>query len=101
MRVMTVHNRYRSAAPSGENKVVDREAEALASIGHEVIRFERSSDEIEDWPKLKKALLPAQIIWNGQSRKDIAIALDQHKPDVVHVHNTFPLFSASILGACH
>src|SRR5580692_10595085 len=88
---MTVHNRYRSATPSGENKVVDREAEALSTIGHEVIRFERSSDEIENWSKLKKARLPAQIIWNGQSRHDLAGALNQNKPDLVHVHNTFPL----------
>jgi glycosyltransferase involved in cell wall biosynthesis len=101
VKIMTVHNRYRSATPSGENKVVDREAEALSAIGHKVIRFERSSDEIENWSKLKKARLPAQIIWNGQSRHDLAGALNQNKPDVVHVHNTFPLLSASILRACY
>ena len=101
MKIMTVHNRYRSATPSGENKVVDREAEALSAIGHEVIRFERSSDEIENWSKLKKARLPAQIIWNGQSRHDLAGALNQNKPDLVHVHNTFPLLSASVLRACY
>lgn len=101
MKIMTVHNRYRSATPSGENKVVDREAEALSSIGHEVIKFERSSDEIESWPKLKKATLPGRIIWNGESRREVANMLAEHRPDVVHVHNTFPLLSASILRACY
>jgi glycosyltransferase involved in cell wall biosynthesis len=101
MKVMTVHNRYRSATPSGENKVVDRECEALSVIGHEVIRFERNSDEIENWSKLKKAQLPAQLIWNPRSRRDMAAVLNRHQPDVVHVHNTFPLLSASILQACY
>jgi len=47
LRVLVVHNRYRSSAPSGENRVVDRERAALAGLGHEVVRFERDSDEIE------------------------------------------------------
>ena len=33
MKVMIVHGRYRSAAPSGENHVVDQEARALARPG--------------------------------------------------------------------
>ena len=51
MRILLVHNRYRSGAPSGENRVVDQEGEALAALGHEVMRFGRSSDEIEQWSR--------------------------------------------------
>ena len=47
MRILLVHNRYRSAAPSGENRVVDQEGEALEALGHQVMRFGRSSDEID------------------------------------------------------
>lgn len=100
MRIMVVHNRYRSVVPSGENKVVDRETEALSSLGHDVARFERSSDEIDDWSRLRKASLPARVIWNPRARQELAAALEANKPDVVHVHNTFPLFSASTLYAC-
>ena len=50
MRILQIHNRYRSAAPSGENRVVDQEHEALAALGHEVMRFERNSDEIGSGP---------------------------------------------------
>jgi glycosyltransferase involved in cell wall biosynthesis len=100
MRVVLVHNRYRSVAPSGETAVVEREAKALADLGHEVIWFERSSDEIEEWSKAKKAMLPARLIWSREARRDLASVLREHQPDVVHVHNTFPLISASILYAC-
>ena len=64
MKILLVHNRYRSAAPSGENRVVDQEGEALAAAGHEVIRFEQHSDEIEHWSAAKKASLPARTVWS-------------------------------------
>lgn len=100
MRIMLVHSRYRSAAPSGENRVVDTEAAALAAAGHDVLRFERRSDDIESWPAVRKATLPASVVWSGSARRDLLSELRGHRPDVVHVHNTFPLLSASVLYAC-
>src|SRR3546814_1253299 len=49
MKILVVHGRYRSLAPSGENHVVDQERVALRAAGHEVDTFERHSDEIADW----------------------------------------------------
>jgi glycosyltransferase involved in cell wall biosynthesis len=100
MKVMLVHSRYRSAAPSGENRVVDTEGAELAGLGHDVVRFERSSDDIASWPKARQAALPALVVWNPSVRRDLAAALRKHRPDVVHVHNTFPLLSAAVLYAC-
>jgi glycosyltransferase involved in cell wall biosynthesis len=100
MKVLQVHNRYRSSAPSGENRVVDTEAAALESAGHEVVKFERSSDEIEQWSLAKKASMPARIFWSREAHRDIRMMLRTERPDVAHVHNTFPLLSASILYAC-
>ena len=100
MRILIAHNRYRSGTPSGENRVVDQESDALAALGHEVVRFGRSSDEIEQWSVVKKASLPAQLLWNRRSHRDLTAALREHRPDVVHVHNTFPLLSAAVLYAC-
>jgi glycosyltransferase involved in cell wall biosynthesis len=97
---MQVHNRYRSTAPSGENRVVDQEGEALSAAGHEVMLFERHSDEIEHWPVMRKAALSATLIWSRESRRGLAAALREHKPDVVHIHNTFPLLSPAVLYAC-
>jgi glycosyltransferase involved in cell wall biosynthesis len=100
MKIVLVHSRYRSAAPSGENRVVEQEKAALAALGHEVELFERRSDDIEKWSAARKAALPAAVVWNGQARRDLREALRARRPDVVHVHNTFPMLSASVLYAC-
>jgi glycosyltransferase involved in cell wall biosynthesis len=100
MRILLVHNRYRSAMPSGENRVVDQEGESLAAVGHEVRLFTRESDEISQWSLLKKASVPARTIWNWESFKDLKAVLAEYQPEVVHVHNTFPLLSAAVLHAC-
>ena len=54
-----MHNRYRSDVPSGENAVVDAEAELLSDAGIDVIRHIRSSDEIDTMSLLHKASLPS------------------------------------------
>jgi glycosyltransferase involved in cell wall biosynthesis len=100
MKILMVHNRYRSTAPSGENQVVDQESGALRAAGHTVRHFERHSDDIEDWPALKKATLPARVVWSRAVRHDLLRELLRQRPDVVHIHNTFPLLSPSVLYAC-
>jgi glycosyltransferase involved in cell wall biosynthesis len=100
VRIVLVHNRYRSSAPSGENRVVDQEGKALAALGHEVIRFERDSDEIEQWSRTKKASLPVRVIWSREAQRGLTAMLGASRPDVVHVHNTFPLLSAAVLHVC-
>jgi glycosyltransferase involved in cell wall biosynthesis len=99
MRVLMVHNRYRSDAPSGENRVVDEEAALLAEGGHTVELFQVSSDGISAFGLTRRALLPAQLVWSPGSRRDLGRAIAAFEPDVVHLHNTFPLLSASVLAA--
>lgn len=100
MRVLVVHSRYRSVAPSGENAVVDQEVGALHEAGVEVERFERNSDDIAGWSLARTAALPARSIYDTGVRRDLASRLRRWRPDVVHVHNTFPLLSPSVLDAC-
>ena len=94
------HNFYRPEAPSGENLVVDQELEALRESGHEVSLMERRSDEISSWSVAKRAALPATVIWGERARREIVSRMKDFRPDLVHVHNTFPLLSSSILYAC-
>lgn len=100
LRVLVVHNRYRSGQPSGEDRVVDQEMSLLADAGHQVTAFERHSNDIASMSLLNKALVPLQVPWNAQAKAELIARLHAERPDVVHVHNTFPLLSPSILVAC-
>jgi glycosyltransferase involved in cell wall biosynthesis len=100
VRILLVHNRYRSGAPSGENRVVDEEHRALGAAGHDVRRFERSNDEIRSLGLRHKALVPLGALWSRRSAQDLARTLAAFRPDVVHIHNVFPLLSPSVLGSC-
>ncbi|SDO79442.1 Glycosyltransferase involved in cell wall bisynthesis [Streptomyces sp. cf386] len=100
MHVLVVHNRYASAQPSGENKVVDQEVELLRAAGHRVEVFERRSDTIADRSLLGKVAVPLLVPWNPAVRTELAARLRTERPDVVHVHNVFPLLSPAVLAAC-
>ncbi|MEU9192552.1 glycosyltransferase [Streptomyces hundungensis] len=100
MHVLVVHNRYSSAQPSGENTVVDQEVALLRAAGHRVEVFERRSDDISGLSLLGKAALPLRVPWNPSVRAELATRLRTERPDVVHVHNVFPLLSPAVLAAC-
>ncbi|MFB7594997.1 glycosyltransferase [Streptomyces sp. NPDC056160] len=100
MHVLVVHNRYASAQPSGENKVVDQEVALLRGAGHRVEVFERRSDDIAARSLPGKAAVPLLVPWNPAVRAELAARLRTERPDVVHVHNVFPLLSPAVLAAC-
>ncbi|MFE5711115.1 glycosyltransferase [Streptomyces sp. NPDC056501] len=100
MHVLVVHNRYSSAQPSGENRVVDEEVGLLRAAGHRVEVFERRSDDIAARSLLGKVAVPLLVPWNPAVRTELAARLRAERPDVVHVHNVFPLLSPSVLTAC-
>ncbi|MFI0512091.1 glycosyltransferase [Streptomyces sp. WSLK1-5] len=100
MHILVVHNRYGSAQPSGENKVVDQEVDLLREGGHRVGTFERRSDDIGAMSLLAKVAVPLRVPWNPAVRTELATRLRAERPDVVHVHNVFPLLSPAVLAAC-
>jgi glycosyltransferase involved in cell wall biosynthesis len=95
-----VHNRYRSSLPSGEDRVVDQESAALAGAGWEVERFERLSDQIPGLPLAQKLAIPARVVWNPSAARELSRTIESFRPDIVHVHNVYPLLSPSVLQAC-
>ena len=94
MRVLIVHNVYQHRG--GEDSVVEAEAELLLSRGHAVEFYFRNNDEIDIKPNLS---LVGQMFWSSRTTKDIAGVIANFKPDVIHVHNTFPLISPSLYWA--
>jgi glycosyltransferase involved in cell wall biosynthesis len=100
MRVLLVHNRYRTSAPSGEDAAVRNEERMLREGGVEVIAFDRCNDDVDDTTALARAAAAANTIWSRNSRSELRKVLRRVMPDVVHVHNTFSLLSPSIYGVC-
>lgn len=99
--MVIAHNRYRSDAPSGENTIVDLEIEQLTAAGVTVIPFLRSSDEIPTLPRLQKVLLPLSPIYSPWSAGALDAVLREHRPDVLHLHNPYPLLSPWIVRTAH
>ncbi|PHR28094.1 MAG: lipopolysaccharide N-acetylglucosaminyltransferase [Desulfotalea sp.] len=97
MKICLVHNEY--GIFSGEEAVVAAQIQLLESHGHSVCRFVRSSTEID-----RKFLGQLQAfcsgIYNPFSVRSFRNFLLQHKPDIIHIHNLFPLISPAILHVC-
>ena len=100
MRILLVHNRYQSHAPSGEDIVFDEECQLLREHGHEVIAYERHNDDIKNFSLQQKVTLLWQMNWSKKSYREIRELICRKKPDVAHFHNTFPLISPSAYYAC-
>ncbi|MEZ5233936.1 MAG: glycosyltransferase [Acidimicrobiales bacterium] len=101
MRVLIAHNRYSSAHPSGENEVVASEAQQLRDAGVDVELFLRSSEEIELMSPVRKVLVGGAPIYSGSSHQRLARVLRDRRPDVVHLHNPYPLLSPWVVRAAH
>jgi glycosyltransferase involved in cell wall biosynthesis len=101
MKIVVAHNRYSSAQPSGENIIVDAEITQLREGGVEVLPFLRSSDEIGALPATGKALLPLAPIYAPRAQRDLVALIREHRPDVLHLHNPYPLISPWIVRTAH
>jgi len=98
MKILLVHNSYQQHG--GEDVVFQQEKELLQGGGHEVITYEKNNEDALQEANQSKVLLGARTIWAVSSRKEFRSMLRQHKPDIVHVHNTFVMISPSIYSAC-
>jgi glycosyltransferase involved in cell wall biosynthesis len=100
MKVLLVHNRYRTAAPSGEDAAVRNEQRMLEKRGVQVIAFDRCNDDIDQSSLAARAAVAANTIWSQRSRSELREVIRRVRPDIVHVHNTFAMLSPSVYGAC-
>ena len=97
MKVLVTHNEY--AGYSGEEAVVEDICRLLGRQGHDVIQYTRSSAEIA---RMRAGEIRAFFsgIYSCSSRNNFRRLLTQCRPDIVHIHNLFPLISPSILTLC-
>ncbi|MDI3340501.1 MAG: glycosyltransferase family 4 protein [Sphaerobacter sp.] len=97
MRILIVHNRYQQ--PGGEDAVVAAEAALLEGRGHTVARLVFDNRAIPARPSpVAAAQLAVGTTWSRHGARAVRQAIRQHRPDIVHLHNTFPLISPA---ACY
>ncbi|MGH8903682.1 MAG: glycosyltransferase family 4 protein [Egibacteraceae bacterium] len=87
MRIALVHNFHSDAVPSGENVVVESEAEALRQAGHDVRVVGARNDDMAAKPL--HTVRGAVTVASGFGISPLRL-LGGFRPDVVHVHNLFP-----------
>jgi glycosyltransferase involved in cell wall biosynthesis len=101
MKVVVAHNLYSSAQPSGENVIVETESRLLAEAGVTVLPFLRSSDDIPALPAAQKALLPLSPVYAPQAQRELSELIRAERPDVLHLHNPYPLLSPWVVRTAH
>src|ERR1700761_8073609 len=94
MKVLSVHNSYQK--PGGEDQVFAQEAALLRSYGHEVVLFQASNDQVKG---KNPFVLLSNTIWNREMFKKVSRRMRGERPDVVHVHHTFPIISPAVYYA--
>ena len=94
MRVLLVHNFYQR--PGGEDEVFYAESKLLQSHGHEVRRLTVHNSSLEGKVGLRLAVT---TVWSSSAYRRMRSILKEFSPDVVHVHNTFPLISPAVYYA--
>jgi glycosyltransferase involved in cell wall biosynthesis len=93
VRILVLHSRYATGSSSGENRVVQDEVELLRERGHEVTDWSPMPPE----DRARQALLGARAVWSPSAVRELRAQIRSHHPDVIHVHNLFPLLSPAVL----
>ena len=96
MKILSVHNTYQK--PGGEDQVFAQEAELLRAHGHQVLLYQASNDEVNG---VNPLVLLGNTIWNRQKYQELRTLLRRERPDVMHVHNTFPVISPAAYYAAN
>lgn len=91
MKIVFVHNAYQYFG--GEDAVVSAEMALLQRYGHDVHLYRRHNDELRTHHPVRSA---RDAFWSGRTWSDLDTAFAALRPDLIHVHNTFPLISPSV-----
>lgn len=97
MKILFAHNFYQIGG--GEDTVLEQEMELLKKAGHSVFLYSVHNDQIRGLRKRVKALL--NVSYSNSQQQSFGEALETFRPDVVHVHNFFPLLTPAIYDACN
>jgi len=96
LKILQVQNFFRLAG--GEAPAIDNERKLLQSRGHEVELYSVTND----WSRGLRSKLEAAIhaAYSEKERQKLRRHISLTGPDIVHVHNFFPLLTPSVFDAC-
>ncbi|MFA7597489.1 MAG: glycosyltransferase [Novosphingobium sp.] len=92
MKVLILHNAYRQKG--GEDAVVEAESEMLRGHGVRVALHRVANDSIGTLGDKVRTFARARR--NPESGRDVLATISRELPDVVHIHNFFPLLTPGI-----
>ena len=96
MKILLVHNFYQQKG--GEDAVFQLERDLLVENGHSVQEFTVHNEIISG--VLDKIKVFVNLNFSKQMYKKLKKKILEFNPDIVHVHNFFPLLTPSIFFAC-
>ena len=99
MKVAIVHNYYGRENPSGENVIVDHSISLLQRENLEVVVFTSESSKLRKLGILGEIFASLFLVFNPFVYMRFKRFLQKTKPDIIHIHNTFPILSLGILYA--
>jgi glycosyltransferase involved in cell wall biosynthesis len=102
MNILMVHNRYRFRG--GEDVSTEAETAMLREHGHTVVSYVRDNRDIEvdtlgRGRGAEAVRLGGTTVWSHSAFREVRRLLRQQPFDIMHVQNTFPQISPSILYA--
>lgn len=96
MKILTIHNKYKFRG--GEDESRESEDAVLTSQGHEVEQLIFDNKSIQGAGTLWAGI---GTPWSFASYRQVARKIIECKPDIVDIHNFFPLASPSVHHAAH
>lgn len=94
MRVFLIHTHYKQFG--GEDQSFATEEALLRERGLEVLPLTFHNRDLEPLPPWHQGLL---TFWNQEAYRRVREAIRSFRPQVVHIHNTFPLASPAVVWA--
>lgn len=101
MKIVTIHNRYVSIQPSGENDAVTNEVAELVRRGVQNQLVEMKSDDFLTLNPISKFLVFLRSVTFGFLSLSKSNKGEIFSADLVHVHNTFPFFGYKLFRTLH
>lgn len=94
MRLLIIHNEY--SVYGGEDAVVNKFYSSLAQSGIDVKLYKVNNSSLSDLNMFGKVALFVKNFAMRSINQDLLSLLDNYKPDIVHIHNVYPLIAPRI-----